>query len=99
MIKKPLKSFQASDGKTYTGQQLLDACAVVGKFYKDNAWSIWHSDDYADHVTQERKDQDLNDQLEFAVKVARGDSDVCSGLSVAQRINVELCGECPAILP
>ena len=96
---KPLKSFQATDGKVYKGQALLDACGAVADFYVKNAWAIWHEDDYGSHVTQKTKDDNLNGQLAFAVKVRRGDVDVCRGFSVMQRLNVELCGVCPALLP
>ena len=94
-----IKTFHASDGKTYSGQTLVNACGAVADFYVEVAKAIYNSDPYAAHVTQGKKDEILKNSLEHAERVRVGRSKECSNLSVAQRLNIALCGECPALLP
>lgn len=88
--------FRTHTGEIVEGDRLNEAVQVVADWYRDNAKAIFDEDAYASHVTTERKKELLNKGLDFAEQVRAGN---ITGFSVWQRVNMELTGECVALLP
>ena len=80
--------------RTMVKQETLDA--VADKMI-ETAHGIRSEDFYADHVTEEQKNDYLARDLKYAEEVRKG---VHNGnLTIAQRIRYHETGECVAILP
>lgn len=88
--------FRTHTGEVIEGERLQAAIEKVADWYRDNSIAIRAEDCYADHVTEERKEEILEKGLAFAERVRAGE---ITGFSVWQRINTELTGECVALLP
>lgn len=82
--------------ETINGQILQNALNKVSDFYLKNAYMIRKEDRYADHVTEQQKDEYLLEGLEFASSVKSGNK---TGFSVWQRVNTEITCECVTLLP
>ncbi|MCR9222848.1 MAG: hypothetical protein NXH70_02165 [Hyphomonas sp.] len=86
-----IKTFRTHTGEIVKGAKLRRALNRTAKFYRDNAQAIYDTDPYASHVTQETKDEALAKGLASADEIKKGRVD---NLTVAQRLDYELTGEC-----
>lgn len=94
-MKSYIDTFRTHTGEIVQGAKLRKALRATAKFYRDNAQAIYDEDCYASHVTQETKDNALAKGLAAAEEIKKGRVD---SLAVAQRLNMELTGECIALL-
>ena len=92
-------SFRTHNGEVLTpdNPRLVAACESVAQWYENNAHAIRRKDRYAKHVTEERKEENLQRQLEYAESIRQREN--LNNFSVWQRVNAELTGECIAFLP
>lgn len=81
----------------YPPEQLQAARDAVAEDWRELHRSIRKSDDYADHVTEEQKDDNLRRALATADGISAGKFD--NQFWAWQRINLKLTGECVALLP
>jgi hypothetical protein len=88
--------FTTHTGEIVTGQRLQDALNIVADKQIEISKGIRKQDLYADHVTEETKDLNLQRGIELAEKIRNG---VFDNFTIWQRINTELTGECVALLP
>lgn len=85
------------DFSRFTPEQIQAARETVANWFIENARAIRREDEYADHVTESKKDEDLNQRIEWAERLRAG---LCDGnFTARQRIYYELTGECVALLP
>lgn len=90
-----MNTFRTHTGETVTGDRLQAALGRVADDWAALAHAIRKEDDYAPHVSEAAKDAALADGLAFAEKIRRGEA---TSLTVWQRINTALTGECIALL-
>ena len=88
--------FRTHTGEIVKGDRLVAALEKVANDWVKLAHDIREEDAYADHVSEETKDQILADDLRFAESVRAGKP---FGFTIWQRVNQELTGECVALLP
>jgi len=91
-----LKQFRTHDGQVITGEPLQRALNHVANWYIENAYTVRTEDAYASHVSEERKELNLANQLALAERIRAGNE---SGFWLWQRLNTFLTGECVAMLP
>lgn len=84
-------------GKTFDTETVQAARETVADAWAKNAQAIRDHDEYASHVTEHKKEENLRNGLAFAESIRRGGQD--SSFTVGQRILYELTGECVALLP
>lgn len=89
--------FQDSNGKQYTKSQMKEVNKQVADDWRQLAKDIRKEDKYASHVTEETKDETLNNRLKEADRIERGDYDNME-LWIVQRVNEKLTGENVGIL-
>lgn len=77
--------------------KLVAACETVAQWYEDNARATRIEDAYASHVTEQKKDELMLKQFDWAEQVRQRKN--LHNFSVWQRVNAELTGECVALLP
>lgn len=92
----PIQSFTTHKGDIVTGDKLQDALNHVADRYAASAHAMRESDDYASHVTESTKDENLHQGLKLADNVRKGHVE---DFTTRQRINTYLTGECIAFLP
>lgn len=92
-----MNSFRTHTGEIVTGERLQRALSSVAADWRANAHAIYQEDEYASHVTQETKDNDLAKRLAFADAIETGEEN--GGFTIWQRVNDYLTGECVAFLP
>lgn len=92
-----MQQFVTHTGEIISGNRLSDALNAVADWYKDNAFAIYRKDEYASHVTEECKEENLYQQLQQAKRIRTG-NEHC-GFWLWQRINTELTGNCIGFLP
>lgn len=97
MTTQPIQQFITHKNEIVTGARLENALVAVAKFWEENALAIRKEDAYASHVTEERKEQNLQNQLDQAKRIRQGTEPM--GFWLWQRINTHLTGECVAFLP
>lgn len=95
MNHREMKEFATHTGEIVTGDRLKQALNVVADWYAENARATYAENAYANHVTQQEKERLLEDGLNHAEKVRAGK---VTSLTVWQRIDTELTGECIALL-
>lgn len=88
--------FRTHTGEIVRGDRLVAACEKVANDLIKLANDIRKEDAYANHVSEEMKDQILADDLQFAESVRIGKQ---FSVTIWQRVNTELTGECVALLP
>lgn len=93
---KPLY-FRTHEDKLVSGNKLQAALDKVGDDWLRMALAVYAEDDYADHVTEDRKIDNLLRDVETSRAIRRGDK--MHNFTIAQRINTALTGECIALLP
>ena len=92
----PIEKFQTHTREIVKGRRLKDALNHVADFWRDNAIAIRESDDYASHVTEARKDENMNSQIRSSEYIRAGHVE---SFTISQRVNTYLTGECIALLP
>jgi hypothetical protein len=90
--------FRTSKGEilSETDERLINACKMVAAWMRENARATRKSDDYASHVTEEKKDKILVARLQLADEVERGEH--LHTFWCWQRVNEILTGECVGFL-
>lgn len=84
-------------GKTFSTETVQAAREAVADAWAKNAQAIRDHDEYASHVTEKTKEQNMHNGLAFAESIRRGEQD--GSFTVGQRLLHELTGECTALLP
>lgn len=90
------RAFRTHTGEIVTGPRLQDALNAVADDWATLGRDIREQDHYASHVSEEKKDEDLRRMLNGADAVRRGE---VNSLTIWQRVNEKLTGECVALLP
>ncbi len=91
-----MKSFQTHTGEIIKGKRLQAARDSVCNDLIKLAHDIREEGLYGDHVTKEEKDKIMQDSIIAARRVKLGYVD---NMTVAQRLNTVLTGECIDLLP
>jgi len=91
-----MEQFTTHKGEIVTGERLTEALEKVGDAWEANARAIFKEDAYAPHVTLDRRQEYLTEGLLTAQRIREGKE---TGLTVLQRLNTQLTGECIALLP
>ena len=95
MPKSPITEFTTHLGEKVTGQKLAEALGAVADDWAALGRAIRDADDYASHVTEAQKDENLRRDLERAKEIRKG---FVESFTIAQRLNEKLTGECVALL-
>lgn len=88
--------FKTHTGQIVSGKTLEQAFISVANDWQAIGYAIRKEDAYAPHVTEERKQEALDDMLLQADKIRQGN---ITSFTIWQRINEKLTGECVALLP
>jgi hypothetical protein len=88
--------FRTHTGEIVTGDRLQAALSKVADDWRNLARAIRKEDRYAPHVTDATKEQAMLDMLSRADEIEAGD---VRSLTIWQRVDTELTGECVALLP
>lgn len=75
-----------------SGERLECALAAVADDLIESAYKIRRENKYADHVTDEKKEANLQAMLDRAFRIRSGQEHM--GLWLWQRVNMKLTGEC-----
>ena len=89
--------FRTHTGKIVTGVTLSNALNQVANDMIQNANNIRIENHYADHVTEEQKEEYFLRRIEYAEEIRIGIG--LNNFTIWQRINQVLTGECVALLP
>ena len=89
--------FRTHTGETVTGITLSNALNQVADDMVQNAKNIRIDNHYADHVTEEQKEECYLRSIEYAEQIRIGNR--LNNFTIWQRINQVLTGECVALLP
>lgn len=92
---EPISQFRTHTGEIVKGQRLQDALNKVGDDWETLAMDIRAEDAYASHVTELQKGLFLAKMVYDADQIRAG---YVESVTIAQRINTELTGECIALL-
>jgi hypothetical protein len=90
-----LPTFRIHTGEEVSGPRLSEAFRKAGDAMENLALEIRAEDPYAPHVTEAEKDAILADDLALAQRIRDGE---VKSFAVWQRVNMELTGECVALL-
>lgn len=90
-------TFVTHIGSVITGEALTKALNTVADKMIQMYRSIRSEDNYASHVTEEKKEFNLLKGLNYAEEVRKGDH--LNNFTIWQRVNTVLTGECVALLP
>jgi hypothetical protein len=91
-----LQSFRTHTGKIVTGERLVAALNEVADEKIELSKAIRLEDAYADHVSEQVKDQIMIDGFAYAESIRKGE---INDLTAWQNLNYALTGECVALLP
>jgi len=91
-----IKQFKTSTGEIVKGERLIKALNAVADQWAQLGHDIRKEDLYAIHVAEQAKEDALQKMLDQAEEIRAGK---ITNLTFAQKLNYELCGECPALLP
>jgi hypothetical protein len=75
--------------------KFMDACKKVANDWRELGHAILKENAYASHVTEQQKIDHLNEHLELADRIEKGE---ITSFTIWQRINQELTGECVGFL-
>lgn len=92
---KPVEAFRTHGGEVVTGERLQAALAAVADDWAALAERIRQADNYAPHVSEQTKDDALKRSLAHAERIRAGHVE---SLTIAQRLNTKLTGQCIALL-
>jgi hypothetical protein len=87
--------FITHKGEVVTGKRLERAFSSVADFWASNARAVRREDAYANHVTEETKEEILQRQLERSNNIRNMTEPM--GFWLWQRINEQLTGKCVAL--
>lgn len=90
-------SFTTHKGDTVKGERLATALNEVADDMVEIQNRIREEDEYASHVTEAEKDENLDRGLKYAEEVRQGQH--LGNMTIAQRVNQKLTGESVPILP
>jgi hypothetical protein len=90
-----MKAFKTHTGQVIKGKELKNVLGLVADDLIELAYAIRKEDVYSSHVTEETKDQLLQEALAEAEKARKGE---INGLWLLQRINTKVTGECVGLL-
>lgn len=90
-----MKVFTTHTGQRIKGDRLRDALNTVANDWARMTHAIRVQDDYASHVTEKHKDNNLANGLALAEEIRGGAID---SFTIWQRVNTVLTGECVAFL-
>lgn len=88
--------FRDSNGITHNIKDIQHVFDKVGNDWERLGYAIRRGDTYADHVTEEMKDNILQKRIVAANEIRNG---IVDSFTIWQRINEELTGQCVALLP
>lgn len=88
--------FRTHTGRVVTGDTLQAALNKVADDWVQLAHDIRREDAYASHVTEAEKDDALAQMVSRAAEIRAGK---VGSLTIWQRVNTELTGECVSLLP
>lgn len=83
--------FTTHEGEVVTGQRLKAALNKVANDWATLARDIRDEDDYAEHVSERTKDEDMLAMLEKADRIRKGE---VNNFAIWQRVNTVLTGKC-----
>jgi hypothetical protein len=89
-------TFTTHTGEVVTGERLSIALAAVADDKIALAYAIKEENAYAAHVTEEQKEQNLINSLQWAEGIRNGQ---VRSFHCWQNINTKLTGECIGFLP
>ena len=87
-------NFTTHTKEVISGSKLEDAIQNVKRDMIANAQAIRKEDAYASHVTEEQKEQNLIKSITYADNIHNN----LHNLSVWQKVNYKLTGECVGLL-
>ena len=91
-----MKTFNTRNGKTVSGDALLNACKRVAQELRESAEEVKKENAFASHVTDVEKEAYIKRYwLDIADTVERGN---ITSFTIWQKINYVLTGECVALL-
>jgi len=96
-IQEEKVEFTTSKGEKVSGEKLQKALNQVADDMIELENRIREGDEYASHVSEKTKDENLKKGIELAERVRKGEK--MGNMTIAQRINQKLTGETVAILP
>jgi hypothetical protein len=91
-----IEKITTSAGEVVTGERLQEALNYVADEQERLAYAVFEKDNYAAHVTQEKKEVNLSQDLEYADQVRKGVAK--PSFCLWQRLNTYLTGECVGFL-
>lgn len=86
-----MMSFRTHTGEIVQGERLAAALSEVAEDWRRLARAIRAEDTYAPHVTDDKKQADMQNMLDRADEIERG---VVGSFTIWQRINTKLTGTC-----
>ena len=90
-----MESFKTHTGEVVSGKRLKKILRKIADEHRKNAKELHASLEYAEHVTQKQKDDNLKKDLQVAKFIEAGEV----GTWALQRIDAEVTGESIALLP
>ena len=90
------RTHRTHTGEIVTGERLTKAIKKVCDDWRENALAIRSDDQYASHITEAEKEEFLKRSLLLADDLESGR--IHPTFTDWQRINIELTGECVALL-
>lgn len=87
--------FLTSDNEIIQGTKLQNALNKVADDWEKLGYDILKENAYADHVTQETKDKNLQSHIDLAKTIRSGE---ITSFTIWQRVNKELTGKCIGLL-
>ena len=91
-----IMEFRTHTGEIIKGERLKRALIAVGNDWEQSGYDIRKENAYASHVTDNVKEQNLQDHIRRAKEIKSG---LIGSFTVWQRVNEKLTGECVALLP
>lgn len=91
-----MTAFKTHKGDIIEGDKLKEACEIEAQWIEANAKSVYESDNYASHVTEQEKLDALHRRYDLAQSVREMKG--LNNFTIWQRINTRLTGECIALL-
>lgn len=90
------KVFVDSNGVTHRLENMQEVLSKVANDWEQLGYDIKKQNLYANHVTEEIKEKDLQRHIDTANEIRNG---VINSFTIWQKVNTELTGNCVALLP
>lgn len=95
-MNEQFKIFVDSNGVINKRENMQDVLNKVANDWEQLGYDIKEQNLYADHVTEETKEKELQKHIDTANEIRNG---VINSFTIWQRVNTELTGNCVALLP